>query len=88
VSAVRRPELARHARYRWDALRGEHQLLGPERVLVLGESAAAVARLCDGRELESLHAELEREFASVERSEVASFLDELARSGWIRDAGP
>ena len=46
---MNRPTLASHVRYRWDAVRDQHQLVFPEGVLVLNESAAALAALCDGR---------------------------------------
>lgn len=88
---VRRPALAPHAVLRRDELRREHHLVGPERVLVLDEAAAAIVRLCDGRDLDSLHAALELRFARVARHDVDAFVAALAAKGWIvdriRDAG-
>lgn len=55
---MRRPKLVRHARYRWDELRGQHQLVFPEGILVLNETGTAIVRLCDGRSLDELLAAL------------------------------
>jgi coenzyme PQQ biosynthesis protein PqqD len=86
-SFILHPSLVRHARYRWDALRRQHQLVFPEGVLVLNESAAAVVRLCDGRPTGELLAVLEAEFAGgVPAVEVHDFLNRLARKGLLRDA--
>jgi pyrroloquinoline quinone biosynthesis protein D len=61
-AALNRPMLARHARYRWDALRQQHQIVFPEGVLVLNESGAAIVRHCDGRPICEVVAALETEF--------------------------
>jgi coenzyme PQQ biosynthesis protein PqqD len=83
---IRRPVLARGARYRWDGLRRQHQLVFPEGVLVLNETAAAVVRLCDGRSTEELVAALEGEFpGAYPAGDVAEFLQRLARKGLLRD---
>jgi coenzyme PQQ biosynthesis protein PqqD len=83
----RRPLLVRHARYRWDELRRQHQLLFPEGVLVLNDSAAAIVRLCDGRSLDELLAGLEEQFATTTlRQEVLDILDRLSQKGLLRDA--
>jgi pyrroloquinoline quinone biosynthesis protein D len=91
----RRPVLARHARYRWDALRGQHQLVFPEGILVLNETGAAVVRLCDGRSTAELLAALEAQFSgrsptpegeSRVPGEVHDFLSRLAKKGLLRDA--
>jgi len=76
-----------HARYRWDALRGQHQLVFPEGVLVLNEPGAAIVRLCDGRTLVDLLAALQEQFPGGDLGEdVLSFLERLARKGLVRDA--
>ncbi len=83
---IRRPVLARGTRYRWDELRRQHQLVFPEGVLVLNETASAVVRLCDGRPTEELIAALEGEFpGSRPAGDVAEFLERLARKGLLRD---
>ena len=84
---IRRPLLVRHARYRWDALRGQHQLVFPEGILVLNESGAAIVRLCDGRSLTELVAVLNEQFPTGHPGEdVPAFLHRLAQKGLLRDA--
>ena len=58
VSADSRPQLARKARLRTDRISGETLLLFPEHGLVLNPSAAAILRLCDGRSVSDIAAEL------------------------------
>ncbi len=79
---MRRPKLVRHARYRWDELRGQHQLVYPEGILVLNDTGAAIVRLCDGRLLDELLATL----IEAPREEVCEFLQRLAQKGLLRDA--
>ena len=89
AQGMRRPVLAAHARYRWDPLRRQHQLVLPEGMLVLNDSAAAVVRLCDGRPAADLLAALERQFGAAPAADVHDFLQRLARKGLVRDAdGP
>ena len=86
-SAIRRPILARHARYRWDALRGQHQLVFPEGVLVLNESGAAIVRHCDGRTTEELTAEMKSRFEEGDQAaDVHAFLCRLFEKGLVCDA--
>ena len=81
------PTLVRHARYRWDAIRDQHQLVFPEGVLVLNESGAVILELCDGRRLDELMAEIAGRFAGAPaREEVIEFLERLAQKGLLRDA--
>jgi pyrroloquinoline quinone biosynthesis protein D len=84
---IRRPRLARHARYRWDALRQKHQIVFPEGVLVLNESGAAIVRHCDGRPIGEIIAALKDQFkdAPVE-TDVSAFLDRLFEKGLVFDA--
>ena len=82
------PALVRHARYRWDRLREQHQIVYPEGILVLNETGAAIARLCDGRSMDDLIAELDEQ--STDRvciKDVNVFLMRLAEKGLLRDAG-
>jgi pyrroloquinoline quinone biosynthesis protein D len=84
---IRRPLLVPHARYRWDQIRGQHQLVFPEGMLVLNESGAAIVRLCDGRPLTELLAALEKQFPDGHPDkDVPAFLDRLAQKGLLRDA--
>jgi pyrroloquinoline quinone biosynthesis protein D len=84
---IRRPLLARHARYRWDALRKQHQIVYPEGVLVLNETGAAIVRHCDGRTREALIAELKSQFKDGDpAADVDAFIDRLSGKGLVRDA--
>lgn len=82
---MQQPILARHARYRWDRIRGQHQLVFPEGILVLNESAAAIVQLLDGRSLDAVRTELEKRFAAP-ADDLFEFLDRLAKKGLLRDA--
>jgi pyrroloquinoline quinone biosynthesis protein D len=85
--ADRRPRLVPHARYRWDALRRQHQLVFPEGLLVLNDPGAAIIRLCDGRPLPELLAVLRDQFPDGDlEADVRAFLERLARKGLLRDA--
>lgn len=84
---IRQPVLAPHARYRWDQLRRQHQIVFPEGILVLNESGAAIVRLCDGRSTPQLLAALEEQFSGRDPAgEVHEFLGRLAKKGLLRDA--
>ena len=84
---IRGPLLVPHARYRWDKLRGQHQLVFPEGILVLNEPGAAIVQLCDGRSLAELLAALGEQFPGADLGEdVQTFLERLARKGLLRDA--
>jgi pyrroloquinoline quinone biosynthesis protein D len=85
-ATVRRPVLASHARYRWDPHRRQHQIVFPEGLLVLNESAAAAIRLCDGRPLIELLAALDVQFSGFDAGELRDFLDQLVKKGLLRDA--
>lgn len=86
-SDIRRPILVPHARYRWDRVRQQHQIVFPEGVLVLNDSAAAVVRMCDGRPLNDLLAALAEQFPDgLLGEDVPTFLGRLARKGLLRDA--
>jgi pyrroloquinoline quinone biosynthesis protein D len=83
-----RPVLAPHARYRWDKLRQQHQLVFPEGILVLNETGMAIVQLCDGRSLSELLAALSDQFPDAElREDVHSFLQRLVQKGLLRDVG-
>ena len=85
--SIRRPTLTRGSRYRWDAVRGEHQLVFPEGLLVLNESGAAIVRHCDGRSLDELIASVADQFEKVDvAQEVRTFLSRLYDKGLVRDA--
>jgi pyrroloquinoline quinone biosynthesis protein D len=88
VPDIQRPLLARGARYRWDELRGQHQLVYPEGLLVLTGSAAAIVRLCDGRPMGEIITVLHGQFPGADPGpDVHAFLERLAGKGLVRDAG-
>jgi pyrroloquinoline quinone biosynthesis protein D len=87
TSAIRRPMLARHARYRWDGLRRQHQLVFPEGVLVLNESGAAIVQCCDGRPIGEIVTALEEQFQDAPlKTDVPAFLERLFEKGFVIDA--
>ena len=82
---IRRPVLA-HARYRWDKVRNQHQLVFPEGMIVLNESSTAIVRLCDGRSTDDLIAALKETFPGSEPADdVHDFLRQLDKRGLLRD---
>jgi len=91
-STIERPVLAHRARYRWDALRQQHQIVFPEGVLVLNETGAGIVRRCDGRSTDELIAALLAEFVHRDplsgdpAAEVRTFLGRLSEKGLLRDA--
>ncbi len=84
---ITRPALVPHARYRWDKIREQHQVVYPEGLLVLNETGAAIVRLCDGRTTTQLLAALEVEFPGAQiEADVEAFLTRLNTKGLLRDA--
>ena len=84
---LRRPRLARGARYRWDKVRDQHQIVFPESMIVLNETGAAIVPLCDGRTTEELIAEIEQMYPGQDAAgDVHEFLDRLFQRGLLRDA--
>ena len=84
---MERPVLVSHARYRWDKIRQQHQIVYPEGVLVLNETGAAIVRFCDGRTSVQLLDALEQEFDGAQlQDDVEAFLDRLKRKGLLREA--
>ena len=81
-----RPRLVRHARYRWDKLRGQHQLVFPEGILVLNDTGAAIVRLCDGRSMDELLGALTESDGDSLPEEVGEFLNRLTQKGLLRDS--
>ena len=78
LSADSRLRLAPKARLRTDRLTGETLLLYPEHGLVLNPSAAAILRLCDGRSVRDIAAEL-----SAPLGDVLEFLTTLSDRGLV-----
>lgn len=87
MRAISCPVLVPYARYRWDKVRSQHQLVFPEGLLVLNESGAAIVRLCDGRPVADVQAALSAQFPGGRLDEdVPAFLNRLVRKGLLRDA--
>lgn len=81
------PKLAKKARLRFDRHSGKHMIVYPERGLALNDSAAAIARRCDGtRTIGAIAIELAAE-AGAERSgverDVLAFVEMLAEKGLL-----
>ena len=83
-------KLSRGVRYRWDEVRGQHQLLYPEGLLVLNETGAAIAQLCDGRSMGAIKRALARSFSDAGiDNEIEEFLSRLAQRGLVHhDTNP
>ena len=83
---VEHPLLASFARYRWDEVRRQHQLVFPEGLLKLNDTSAAIVRRCDGRSIDELIAELCGEFDDCSKDDVCEFLQTLSQRGLLQDA--
>lgn len=72
------PELSPHRRLAFDRVRQRHVLLGPESVLVLNPTGAAILEMCDGRRtVAEIVQELGRQYDRVVGDEVQDFLTRL-----------
>jgi len=80
-----RPRLVRHARYRWDAVREQHQIIFPEGMLVLNVTGAAIVKLCDGRTCREILSTMLSEFTDCRSEEVGQFLSRLSEKGLLAD---
>jgi coenzyme PQQ biosynthesis protein PqqD len=81
----KRPRLAPFARYRWDRIREQHQVVYPEGVLVLNPTGAEVVQRMDGRTLDELVAALETAFSAQGlRADVLVFLQRLFDHGLLK----
>jgi pyrroloquinoline quinone biosynthesis protein D len=66
-------------RMKYDSSRQRHVLLGPESVVVLNRTGAAIVGLCDGkRTVAEIVAELGQAYANVAGEQVADYLARLA----------
>jgi len=74
-----RPRLLGHVRLTFDRVRERHVLLGPESVLLLNATGAAILELCDGRRtVAGIVHELGRRYERVAEAEVRDYLDRMA----------
>ncbi|MCE8034022.1 MAG: pyrroloquinoline quinone biosynthesis peptide chaperone PqqD [Halomonas sp.] len=80
------PALRPGWRLQWEEVQGRHVLLYPEGMVQLNESAGAILALIDGQRRQAdIVAMLEARFpeASGIGDDVAEFLDEAQRQGWL-----
>ena len=92
ISLTSIPKLSYKARLRLDRHSGTHMIVYPERGLALNESAAAIAKRCDGtRSVGAIAEELAREAGLTETEEierdVVEFIEQLARKGLLEASG-
>ena len=86
-NTIHRPVLVRHARFRWDDIRKQHQIVYPEGVLVLNESGASIVSRCDGRSTDELIEDLQNEVSNDKlTADVQTFLLRLVEKGLLVDA--
>ncbi|MFP6582614.1 MAG: pyrroloquinoline quinone biosynthesis peptide chaperone PqqD [Candidatus Hydrogenedentota bacterium] len=84
---VDRPQLVSFARYRWDKIREQHQIVYPEGVLVLNETGTHIVKLLDGRSFDELCTELSALFGGADvAADVLEYLEELYNHGLLTDA--
>ena len=83
------PKLAKKARLRFDRHSGGHMIVYPERGLALNESAAEIAKRCDGtRTIRQIVDELAKEgsdpaLAQHIHNHVVEFVEGLAKKGLL-----
>lgn len=82
---LQHPQLVPFARYRWDKIREQHQIVYPEGVLVLNPTGAEIVKRMDGRALDDLVADLETTFQGTGiKADVLEFLDGLYNHGLLK----
>jgi pyrroloquinoline quinone biosynthesis protein D len=85
ITADSIPALRRGIKRKFDATRNAHVLLGPERVIVLDDIAAAILELMDGaHSVTAIAAALAARFAAdhaLVQSDVMAFVEELVEKG-------
>jgi coenzyme PQQ biosynthesis protein PqqD len=81
------PKLAKKARLRFDRHSGKHMIVYPERGLALNESAAEIAKRCDGtRTVGEIAVELAAEAGAEQRvveEDVLAFVEMLGQKGLL-----
>ncbi len=84
---VSQPQLVSFARYRWDKIREQHQVVYPEGVLVLNETGSQIVKLLDGRSTAALIDALSELFDGADvGADVMDYLEELYNHGLLTDA--
>ncbi len=80
------PKLAAKARLQFDRHAGQHMIVYPERGLELNETAAAIAKKCDGtRSIASIAEELAHEHEDAPRDRIVR--DVIAFITGLHDRG-
>jgi pyrroloquinoline quinone biosynthesis protein D len=87
IGDASQPALKRGARRHFDAVRNQHILQGPERIIVLDDIACAILDLCDGSQTvqaiaATLAARYQGDAAAIE-ADVTALLQELADKGLL-----
>jgi coenzyme PQQ biosynthesis protein PqqD len=78
------PKLAKKARLRFDRHSGGHMIIYPERGLALNDSAAAIAKRCDGtRTIAEIASELGHEAGKDVTADVIAFIEQLEKKGLL-----
>ncbi len=84
-----RVSLARHARLRFDGLRGRWMLLVPEKVMTPDDICVEILQLCDGQaSIASIAATLEAKYVAppgVIAREVLDLLQDLSDRGFLTE---
>ena len=87
VTAQSVPALRRGVRRRYDEVRNEYVLLGPERVVVLDDVANAIAQLCDSThsiaEISELLSGRYQTPRETVQEDVISFIAEMMHKGLL-----
>ena len=79
------PTLANGFRLQWEPAQKSHELLYPEGMKVLSESAAEIVTLMDGKNsIAAIVAALEKKFPDVDlKGDVHDFVNSAIDEGWI-----
>lgn len=85
------PKLAKKARLRFDRHSGKTMIVYPERGLELNDTAAAIAKKCDGRRsiaaiAEELASEHEGSSSAEIEKDVLAFVEDLRKKGLLEIA--
>ena len=82
---IERPILVPYAKFRWDRIRSQHQIVYPEGILVVNDSGASILQRCDGRLTSEIIRELNESItppADV-ADDVYEFLRKLDEKGLL-----
>lgn len=84
-SLKRHFKLAPGHRLQWEEAQGRYVILYPEGLVELNRSAGEILKLCDGRTLEEIVAELEQKFETEGlKEDIEEFLQAAVSHGWVQ----